>query len=167
MIEREIQELANQKVYEVYALAEQKFHRSFARPKIVWDLKGRTAGIARYFGLNDHRNAIRLNFDVLNANVEDFINDTIPHEVSHMIVFDIYGTNIKPHGCEWKRIATELGSSGNRCHVNETIPARITQKFKWKCSCMTHTVGLNLHRKMLSGRGRICLKCRGTLTYSI
>src|SRR6266576_4183827 len=62
---------------------EQHFNQTFARPTVVYDLKGHTAGSA-----NSHR--IRLNTELLTTHHDDMINRTIPHEVAHVVQYVLY-----------------------------------------------------------------------------
>lgn len=155
-LELEIQDLASQKVLELFDKSNNIFGKRFLVPTIRWDLTGKCAGRAG-------ANTIRLNFEALTKYPEDFISETIPHEVAHTVAFQLYGRNIQPHGYQWKQVAIALGCKGDRCHEYELTPAKVHKKYSWKCNCMTHEVGINLHTKMLSGQKRFCLRCRSRL----
>lgn len=45
--------------------------------------------------------------------------ETIIHETCHLVAFHLHGTQIKPHGAEWKIAMENCGLEAIRCH---TIP---------------------------------------------
>ncbi|QHJ78905.1 MAG: hypothetical protein [Caudoviricetes sp.] len=59
---------------------------------------------------------IRLNAQAIREYPEHIINDTIPHEIAHLVCYMLprLGRN---HDAGWKRVAQSLGCSGDRCHT--------------------------------------------------
>jgi SprT protein len=51
------------------------------------------------------------------SNLTDMIEETVPHEVSHIIAGNSYGVDIKPHGKEWKEVIISLGKEPIICHT--------------------------------------------------
>jgi predicted SprT family Zn-dependent metalloprotease len=43
--------------------------------------------------------------------------DTVLHELAHIITRKVYGPLVKPHGREWKYVATMVGAKPERCHA--------------------------------------------------
>jgi len=160
----DLRQRAKAKVEECYRVAEKIFGKKYPLPSVVFDLKGHTAGYAHY-----QENKIRLNIDLLTRYTDDMINDTIPHEVAHLIAYQKYGRQIggSPHGAEWRHVAEALGCNGKRTHSYETKPARVTRQFLYTCPCENEfKVGVNLHKKMQNwARQRICRECKGYLIF--
>ena len=121
-----------------------------------FSLRGRVAGTAESNG------NINYNLDIANKNYDIFINDTVPHEVAHVICFQVY-PYAKPHGREWKSIIRKLGYNDNRCHSMEYIPARQVKKYSIYCTCQKHDVGAKIYKNISNGSKYTCTKCKGTL----
>ena len=71
------------------------FGRNFDPIAVVFDLKGKSAGMYRYSGLNRE---IRYNPWVFSKYLNDNLANTVPHEVAHYVINMIYGTQVRPHG---------------------------------------------------------------------
>ena len=84
-------------------------------PTLSFKLKGTTAGYAQY-----DIHTVKLNPVFLMENTRDMIEDTIPHEVAHLVVYAVYFVRMrtypKPHGNEWKSVMFALGLNPTRCH---------------------------------------------------
>ena len=130
-------------------------------PVVVFDLKGTTAGQA-WTG----ENKIRVNLGVLmNPKYqEDMLEQTIPHEVAHLVTRAIWGSQVKSHGRQWAFIMNLLGKPAKRCHTYEVEPARKRAKpFRYECDCQTHMVSVTIHRRITQGREYKCTDCNGRL----
>lgn len=92
---------------------------TMASPTVSFDLRGTTAGQA-YPG----KNHIRLNGQLLNENIDDFIEQTVGHEWAHLAAANLHGQKIRSHGPEWKRVMQRLGLDPARCHTYTTKKAR-------------------------------------------
>lgn len=164
----ELKAKVNAKVDVCIFLANNFFARpgiNFPLPAVTFDLVGTVAGQAHYTS-NFSGWKIRFNMDLLLENSSNMINDTVPHEVAHLITFALYGVGVKAHGPEWQRITKELGGSGERCHNYNVVPAKKTRKFMYLCDCgNNHIIGLNIHRKMQNGSQRFCVDCKSTITF--
>lgn len=105
------------KIAEVKALAKQKYGIDLSDLIVRYDLKGRTAGWA--IGLR----TIRLNTTAIfgdEAHFRDMINDTIGHEVAHILCHrnPSLGDN---HNAGWAAVCRALGGTGKRTHDMTTI----------------------------------------------
>lgn len=132
--------------------------------KVAWDLKGRVAGYAHYYEWK-----IRLNYELYEQNEEDFLNRTIGHEIAHLLTYLVFGTSIKPHGLEWRKMDRFLGGDGSRCHSYDTSQVSTVQNrrtFEYKCQCRRHDIKLNKHRKMQNGAKYVCVRCRQPLVFT-
>lgn len=109
-------------------LAEAKtmFGLTFDVDKVVIrnDIRGKVGG---YAGLNKHGvYFLRFNHEaILNYN-EDMTNDTIPHEVAHLVCFNQRHLG-SDHDDGWKRVCRMLGGDDSRTHDMTLTPAKIVE----------------------------------------
>lgn len=109
-------------------LAEAKtmFSLTFDVDKVVIrnDIRGKVGG---YAGLNKHGvYFLRFNREaILNYN-EDMTNDTIPHEVAHLVCFNQRHLG-SDHDYGWKRVCRMLGGDDSRTHDMTLTPAKIVE----------------------------------------
>jgi len=147
-------------------IAEEKYDRTFKAPTILFNLKGTTAGTA-------NPKEWRLKFQpVLAANhFDDFVARTVPHEVAHLIDFEINNKIGQPravtvtrsgrvrrakrslHGESWKRVMRVFGVTDiTRCHSYDTsmVKSRRGVRFDYICNgCgKKMDLGASQHKKM-------------------
>lgn len=145
-----------------YQLAEQRFGKPFVRPQVHLDLRGQKAGVAYLY-----RNLLRFNHQMYLDNHEDFLHQTVPHEVAHLIAHQVYGERIRPHGREWQHLMTDLyGLPAQRCHTYAVAPRRSTQ-YLYRCGCPEH-MPFTPQRHSLVRRGRqyLCRRCGDLLLFT-
>lgn len=147
-----------------FAQAEAFFKRPFARPEVSLRLRGQKAGVAH---LNENR--LRFNAQLYAQNREDFLRQTVAHEVAHLIAHQLFGHAIQPHGKEWQAIMRGVyGLSPTRCH-SYAVPTRRANGYIYLCQCLDNNeFPLSPQRHALIGRGRryFCRRCRETLRFS-
>lgn len=88
---------AADKVRESLCIAEKHFSKTFALDDVLFDLGGKAAGQLVYCKKRSSYK-IRINRGLLQMDPDHVINQTIPHEVSHLVAFQVYGAKIAPHG---------------------------------------------------------------------
>ncbi len=101
------------------------YGRAFELPSIEWNLRGSFAGRA-----DGRNNRMRLNPVLLCENTEDFIKQTVPHEVAHLANRTVHGPHVRPHGPEWKSMMRALGlasGSGLGCGSSPSSLFRPTE----------------------------------------
>lgn len=69
-----------------------------------------TAGYAFYLPVN----IVRFSAELMHEHTQNFIDDTIPHEVAHIVANNVFGA--KGHGAAWKRVMLALGVNPTRLH---------------------------------------------------
>lgn len=112
-------EQVRKRVQEVFALATAKYGLDLSKVAVRFDLRGRSAGMAgckRDWAGSTKDHYVRFNVDqILHGNLENMLNDTVPHEVAHVICYmnPMLGNN---HDNGWKRVCVALGGTGDRCH---------------------------------------------------
>ena len=160
-LEHEYQQRLCQKVYALLQDAEQYFSRKFPIPDISFRLRGANAGLA----LLKH-NKLRFNSQLLLHNGEKFINDTVAHELAHLITYQLYGQSVKPHGTEWQTIMIDVFHSEPSVTHSFTTTMNRKDIYLYQCHC-PQIIEFSKIRHNRSKRGTIyrCRRCRATLTY--
>lgn len=124
-----------------FTLAEDLYDRSFHRPEVRLDLRGRAAGQASWIrGVPGE--VIRFNPVILQENWQDFKDRTVPHEVAHVVARQRHGELIRAHGDEWRSIMRDFGCSEVRCHSYSVVNASIHRgkRVVMRCLCGVHLV---------------------------
>lgn len=86
-------ELLHARVEACYRQAEDFFKRRFPRPEVSFRLRGLKAGVAHL-----QENKLRFNLQLYRENREDFLRQTVAHEVAHLVAHQLFGPRIQPHG---------------------------------------------------------------------
>ena len=96
-------------------LARRHFAVEFPEPSIVYQQRGTSAGTAWLQSWE-----IRLNPVLLLENQQPFIDEVVPHELAHLLVFRQFG-RVAPHGREWRwMMESVLLTPASRTHRFET-----------------------------------------------
>ena len=147
--------------------AEQLYHRDFATVPVVFDLRGKCAGM---YQSNRRGRQIRYNPWLFAKYYQHSLEQTVPHEVAHYITDCVWGIkSVKPHGKEWKSVVTALGgkpvATGN--YSLQGIPTKQYQRFAYYCDCKTHQLTTIRHRRVLAGEASYhCRLCGQSLIRS-
>ncbi len=143
------------------------FGRRFRQVPVEFDLAGRTAGMFKLVG---RRGWIRYNPWIFGKYFAENLSDTVPHEVAHFIVYELYGTRgIKPHGRQWRAVMDEFGADqGVTFNLDlEGIPQRQQRTHPYRCDCRVHEVSSTRHNRVLQGVGEYrCRICGSDLFYA-
>ena len=148
--------------------AERLFEREFPLPRIHFDLSGRIAGM---FRVRRQQREIRYNPYLFGKYFDDNLANTVPHEVAHYLVSELYGwRKVRPHGAEWKAIMCRLGAEPTvTCRYDLSgVPQRRQRRFNYSCECTTHALSAVRHNRVQRGQGHYtCRQCRQPLVYSV
>jgi SprT protein len=182
VVSKELQNRVFNKVLECLDIAQRHFgeHKVPYIPSIKYETCGTTAGWA-YWRRNG-KSWIDINPILLNENPERVVNVTVPHEIAHIVVGDVYKDDemsnfickngrryrkVKPHGIEWQRVMRLFGLEPERCHdmnVSTIHAMRHKVTFTYKCNCDEYKVGPTVHKRItVLGRSYSCKKCKGKL----
>ena len=146
--------------------AEAVLERPFRRIPVLFDLAGTAAGMFRVTGRNCE---IRYNPWIFAKYFSENLRDTVPHEVAHFIVHEIYPRRrLKPHGDEWRALMAAFGADPSVTFKLdlEGIPRRRQRSHPYRCGCRDHQLSTTRHNRVNSGRGRYCCRyCGGDLHY--
>ncbi|MCW9710357.1 SprT family zinc-dependent metalloprotease [Avibacterium sp. 21-586] len=141
-------------------LAEQYFQRTFPIPTVNYQLRGVKAGVAYL-----QKNEIRFNRTLLLENPEYFLQQIIPHELAHLIVYQVFG-RVAPHGREWKTIMETVFCQPAEIYHNLDIKSVQGKTFTYRCACRTHDLSLRRHNKVQKQSAvYFCRECKQALIY--
>jgi SprT protein len=153
------------------ALAEEVFERPFERIPVLFDLRGRAAGM---FKVDGARRWVRFNPWIFSKYYAENLGETVPHEIAHYIVHEVWGPGsrrrrIRPHGEEWRAVMAAFGVQGEVTFDLDLagIPQRRQSTHTYRCDCRVHQVSTTRHNRVLKGVGRYqCRQCEGLLVYA-
>lgn len=140
--------------------ANRYFDRQFPTPTVHYNVRGLKAGVAYL-----QQNEIRLNPILLAENGQAFIQQVVPHELAHLLVYQQYG-RVQPHGKEWKMMMEQvLGVPAEIYHCFDTDNVQ-GQRFPYACECQTHFLSIRRHNAVLrQHRHYLCRKCNKPLRF--
>jgi SprT protein len=146
--------------------SERLFNRSFARIPVLFDLHGRAAGMFKVVG---RRRCIRYNPWIFAKYFEENLRDTVPHEVAHFVVHELYGLrSVKPHGPQWLEVMQLFDADPGVTFDLDLagIPRRRQRTHPYRCECRLHEVSTTRHNRVLKGVGLYhCRVCGVQLVY--
>jgi SprT protein len=140
-----------------------KLEYSFDPIPVVFDLKGRAAGM---YKVNKSRRVIRFNPYIFAKYFSENLATTVPHEVAHYLVDVLYSMrSTQPHGKEWKSMMAIFGADASvTCNFDLAgLPTRHYQRFDYSCSCRTHELTRIRHNRVLKGTRYHCRRCKQEL----
>lgn len=147
-------------------LAERLFGREFGRIPVLFDLSGSNAGM---FRIARGRPVIRYNPWIFARHYSESMANTVPHEVAHYIVHELYDIRaVKPHGHEWRSVMRKFGANPEVTFDLdlEGVPRRRQRRHNYRCGCTQHLVSTTRHNRIRSGSARYrCRSCNGELAY--
>lgn len=146
-----------------YQQAEAFFKQRFARPEVCFKLRGQKAGVAHLT-----ENKLRFNPQLYRDNHDDFLKQTVAHEVAHLIARQLFGLKIQPHGAEWQLIMRGVYQLlPQRCH-SYAIERRQVSRYIYRCSCPQGEFPFSAQRHALAAKGRryYCRRCKVTLSFT-
>ena len=136
------------------ATANLKLERRYAEPTLVYQQRGTSAGTAWL-----EKNEIRLNPVLLLENQQAFIDEVVPHELAHLLVWKHFG-RVAPHGKEWKwMMEAVLGVPAPPTHRVELDSVR-QNTFSYRCQCQQHQLTVRRHNRVVRGEATYrCVRC--------
>lgn len=142
------------------AKANDYFGKTFPTPTVSYEVKGLKAGVAYL-----QQNEIRLNPVLLSENGSAFVQQVVPHELAHLLVYQQFG-RVAPHGKEWKMVMeTVLGVPAHTYHCFDTTSVQ-GERFQYRCACQTHALSLRRHQAITQHRRQyLCRQCKQVLVW--
>ena len=113
-----------------------------------------------------HFNTLMYNNNMLEENEDDFIENTIPHEVAHLVTFKVSRTE-KSHGPTWKWAMQNIYNLNPVTHHNYNTQSSVKSKrYEYFCLCGTNFyISKGIHNKICNGSLRYCRKCNTPIIY--
>lgn len=151
-------ELLRSDVRRLTTLAAARIGLPVRAPRLAFNLRGAGAGAAS-------AHLVRLNPVLLRENFPDMRRATVPHEVAHSVVAQIWPA-AAPHGVRWRRIMAIFGADAERCHRYDTANARVRRRLRYEfvCGCRRHFLGpVQRNRLRRDGGAYRCRRCNGAL----
>jgi len=159
------------KVFEVISSLLNKFNNKFQNVhapsvKVEFTKRGKCAGCVTY--VHGQEPVINFNMTLLRENFEDFVAQTVPHEVAHFVTWIRFGHQFSAggkriiHGTDWKNMMSFFDVRIERCHSYNTANSTVRKmkRFSYKCGCMSHELTSIRHNKVVRGTTKYCCsKC--------
>lgn len=135
-------------------LANQQLKRSYPEPELIYQQRGTAAGTAWL-----EKWEIRLNPVLLLENQQAFVDEVVPHELAHLLVWKHFG-RVAPHGKEWQWMMEHvLGVPARRTHQFAVSSVR-NNTFSYRCRCQLHQLTIRRHNRVLRGEAQYrCVHC--------
>ncbi|MGI9296520.1 MAG: SprT-like domain-containing protein [Gammaproteobacteria bacterium] len=145
--------------------------------EVKWSLRGRVAGRAPKYPWAPGNQYIKLNPYLALQEQEDFLQETVGHEVAHVIAncwIQQHGAHAerkytRPHGIVWQRVMKFYGLESSVCHNYDTSkqPSALPY-FPYRCACPDRTWKITIirHERALAGIKYLCRYCKQHLIYA-
>ncbi|HDR1021064.1 TPA: SprT family zinc-dependent metalloprotease [Pasteurella multocida] len=157
---RHLKMQVQRKLHQCLQVAEAYFHRQFSIPNINYKVRGMKAGIAYL-----QHNEIRLNPILLLENSEEFIGEVVPHELAHLLVYQLFG-RVKPHGKEWKNIMQNVFHLEPQIYHQFDTSNVVKSVFPYECGCKVHYLTIRRHNNIQNGQIMcFCKECKFKLRF--
>lgn len=148
------QQLILEATQECLARAEKMYNVDLSSVVITFDLKGVCMGQARWREIKSSGRVfnlqLRFNLRMCSEDMNDAINDTVPHEVAHIVCGMVphLGRN---HDAGWKDVCIKLGGTGKTYHTQEVIFGK-GKTYAYTASCgKVINLSEQRHKKLLRG----------------
>jgi len=100
---------------------------------------------------------------VLAAENSTEFENTISHEIAHLVTRMLYPNAKQHHGPEFKRVHQWLGGTGETYHTYDTSSVKKTRNvttYKYTCNCTTYEISAKRHDLIRNkGKQYKCTKC--------
>jgi SprT protein len=134
------------------------------QPELGFDLTGRSAGQVRF--TPGRPPLIRFNLSIAAEHPEAFIDETVAHEVAHLVTTACF-PGARPHGPEWRSVMGSFGwHDPPRCHSFTVPQVQVRRQRRWRyaCSCRVHQLSTTRHYRVETGRATyLCRHCGAPL----
>lgn len=148
------------KLHQSFQIAETYFARQFLIPNVNYKVRGAKAGVAYL-----QQNEIRLNPILLLENSEDFIREVVPHELAHLLVYQLFG-RVKPHGQEWRNMMKNVFHLEPRVYHQFDTSNVVKSVFPYECRCKVHNLTMRRHTNIQNGKIiYFCKECKFELKF--
>ncbi|MDT0634901.1 SprT-like domain-containing protein [Spectribacter hydrogenooxidans] len=146
------------------ARANSLFDLAVPVPQVRMDLRGRSAGLTVYARRHRQPALIRFNAGLCEQYPAEMLNETVPHEVAHVVTVWRHGFRVKPHGPEWRAIMVCFDRPPTVCHRMDAPSSRAMRYFPYRCCCdEPRYLSAIRHRRAGRGAAYLCRRCGSRL----
>ena len=141
------------KIKQVVEMAERKygFPIPYDRMTIEWKNKGNAAAAA---WMQYGRYGLKISMESATLDMDEMLNDTIPHEVAHLVCFHNRSLG-KNHNNGWKSVCRGLGGTGARTHSQVLTKAKYRSQYLYRTDSGAECkVGPKIHKACRLGGTR-------------
>ncbi|MCL2894213.1 SprT family zinc-dependent metalloprotease [Brenneria tiliae] len=143
-------------------LANTALDTHYPEPAVNYQQRGSTAGTAWL-----QHWEIRLNPVLLQENQQAFIDEVVPHELAHLLVFARFG-KVAPHGQEWRWMMEHVLQTPARRTHRFAVQSVQGKTFPYQCACRQHELTVRRHNRVLRGETEYrCRHCGRTLRFIV
>lgn len=97
-------------------------------------------------------------------NQQEFLTEVIPHELCHIIAYQLYG-RVKPHGAQWKTLMAGIFDLEGRAGHQMDTRAVAGKTFDYQCQCGVIELTIRRHRQVVRNQRQYrCVRCQSVLT---
>lgn len=142
-------------------MAEKSYGKIYSMPSVSYDLNSTVGGTADYTLWH-----IQVNTRMLVENKDDYLINTIGHEVAHLITSDNHHGKRMGHRKEWKDTMAVFGLEPEIYHHYKTHskPRKRLKRFTYVCPCSCRlSVTVRRRREVDREEGVYCCRCRHIL----
>ena len=162
-----LQKKVEARVHECLAMAKKAYPAHADKfnefPTIRYNIKNRFGGVAISGGPDDF--TIRLNLILCYENEEHFIEQTVGHEVAHLVQRRVFGSTkqvgdktkkVMAHGIEWKEVMVKFGLEPAKYHTYDTSSIDMGKKKRSKRGSVVSDSGVaEMLKRMQNGYNRL------------
>ncbi|WP_101775441.1 SprT family zinc-dependent metalloprotease [Pasteurella oralis] len=159
---RHLKMQVQRKLIHCLQLAEIHFKCTFPVPVVTYQIRGVKAGVAYL-----QRNEIRLNPILLLENREEFIAQVVPHELAHLIVYQVFG-RVQPHGKEWREVMAVVFDLEPKVYHQFDITGVKGNTVTYHCACREHHLTMRRHHNVQNKKAvYLCKDCKSRLNLKL
>ena len=148
------------RVAQCMKVANQRLNKRMPMPAVTFTQRGKIAGTAHL-----QRWEVRFNPVLLAENPDAFLNEVVPHEVAHLVVFKRFG-RVRPHGREWQVVMQEIFGVPPRTTHRMDVSSVQGTTYQYRCQCQDHPLTVRRHNKVQRGETQYrCRRCAQPLAF--
>ena len=145
-----MQDRVMKKVEECYAIVDKNLGLKLPYPEVRFS--GRMTSTAGMFRVKGDWCELVFSSKIMVLNPEEFLAQTVPHEVAHHVVHEMYikrGNKVPPHGKAWQKVMAVFGADDSTCHSLETPKRKVAI---YEVDGEEFTLGPIQHSKLQKGK---------------
>lgn len=119
---------------------------------ISYDVTGYVAGKATRLSLIQYK--LRFNLEAIDKHWDEMVNNTVPHEVAHIVAWLCPLLRAKGHDAKWSRICRSLGGTGSRTHSYDISSAR--KEYLYIVNNVEYKLTSIRHKRVMTGNVYTC-----------